>query len=229
MGFLEDLGAPKGIDNGFNFGGVGVLVSIILIAFLILILVGAGVFYYYSKKAKKVSFCNEIIIFSNYSGKLQRIGKDYAKEIFIPDSNISLFYLKGKKIYIARPTRAMGRNEYWYSISKNGEWVNFDMESSADSDTLALANYDHRDTRYAYVNLVDIIKKNYQDKSVKWWKDPVIIGILGIVIITIIFGAVMWFILSRVGVLIDKLSPAIDATKSLVEQAKNINSGVVKA
>ncbi|GAH06563.1 unnamed protein product, partial [marine sediment metagenome] len=130
--------------------------------FVILIVAGGLTFLWNLKKAKKKTFKNRIPIFQTINGKRKRIGSDWAKELFVPDSNISLFYLKEYKIYLARPTRSMGENEYWYAISENGEWVNFDLSVSPDQDTLATANYDHRDTRYAYINLKEIIKKNYK-------------------------------------------------------------------
>ena len=166
------------------------------------------------------------------NGKRTRIGIDTAKEVFIPDSNISLFFLKSHKIYIARPTRAMSKDEYWYSISENGEWVNFDLSIDPDKDTLSLANYDHRDTRYAYVNLKDLIKKNYKDKAVQWWKDPVIMNIIAFIIMSFIFIAACWILLSKIGNLITKLGPIaqamVDISKNQAQTAaQTVGSGVV--
>ena len=201
---------------------------------MILIVAGGIAFFYYAKKAKKKSFKNQIPIYTSLNGKHKKVGTDWAKEIYVADSNISLFYLKINKIYIARPTRTMGKNEYWYSISENGEWVNFDLSTNPEDNTLAKANYDHRDTRYAYVNLKEIIKKNYKDKSLVWWKDPVIMNIISFVIMSVIFVGACWFLISKMGSLIGQMGPFLDKMDIIadkmagaVQSSQNINSGVV--
>lgn len=234
MGFLESLGVENNPLGGLSSSGILFWGGLIFLAFVILIVSGAIAFFYYARKAKKKAFANEIPIFVSLNGKHKKVGTDYAKEIYVPDSNISLFYLKINKIYIARPTRAMGKNEYWYSISENGEWVNFDLSTNIEDNTLAKANYDHRDTRYAYVNLKEIIKKNYKDKSLVWWKDPVIMNIISYVIMCIIFVGACWFLISKMGHLIGQMGPFLDKMDIIadkmsdgVKAAQNINSGVV--
>lgn len=235
MGVLESLGV-KGLFGGVSASGILFWVGIIFAAFLILIVAVGIAFFYYIRKAKKLSFKHQVPIFMSINGKHQRIGLDWAKELFIPDSNISLFFLKVHKIYLARPTRPMGKNEYWYSISENGEWVNFDLSTDPDQNTLASANYDHRDTRYAYVNLKEIIKKNYKEKALVWWKDPVVMNIISFVIMSLIFIGGCWFLLAKFGVLIDKMGPWLDHMDIIadkltgaVSNAQNINSGIVGA
>lgn len=228
---MESLGVDN-LFGGFNFEAIGTWSTIIFVAVVILIIAGAITFFYYSKKLSKAQFKHQIPIFQNINGKHTRVGIDKAKEVFIPDSNVSLFYLKGHKIYIARPTRAMGKDEFWYSISENGEWINFDMSMVDDNDTLAKANYDHRDTRYAYINLKDIIKRNYKDKSIKWWKEHA--ATITFIIVSFIFIGSCWILLAKIGNLIQQLAPVAEnmrlAAESMskgVMQAQNINSGVI--
>lgn len=232
MGFLDTLGVKGDIFGKINLASIGSVAFWGFIIFVVVILVGVITFFYYSKKLNKIAFKNQIPIFQNINGKHQRIGIDWAKEVFIPDSNVSLFYLRNKKIYIARPTRAMGRDEFWYSISENGEWVNFDLSIDPEKDTLALASYDHRDTRYAYINLKDIIKRNYKDKSIKWWKEYS--HIITFIVVAFIFIGACWIILSRTGKLITALGPiakdmkdASEIMAKAVQNAQNINSGVI--
>jgi lipopolysaccharide export LptBFGC system permease protein LptF len=194
------------------------------------IIVGGGIFYYYYKKIKKAQFKNQIPLFMNTHGKLKRMGIDQAREMFIPDSNISLFYLKNKKIYTPRPTRAMGDNEYWYSIGENGEWVNFDLSVDPTKNTLALANYDHRDTRYAYVNVNEMIKRNYKDKSVKWWKEYS--NLIFFVVMAFIFIMGCWVLIAKIMSAIEQLAPLVENMAKTAEnmaRIQNFNSGVVPA
>ena len=236
MGILESLGVKEGLFDFFYSEGFILWVGIIFLGFVILLVVGGTTFLYYFKKAKKKAFKSQIPIFKTVNGKPKRIGLDWAKELFVPDSNISLFYLKNYKIYLARPTRAMGSDEYWYSISENGEWVNFDMSFDPKENTMAETNYDHRDTRYAYVNMKDIIKRNYKDKSLVWWKDPVIMNIISFVIMSIVFVGACWFLIAKIGSLIhevtnliSELGPISENIARAVQGAQNINSGVIPA
>jgi len=235
MGFLSSVGVDSDFSGLIPSGSLLFWGGLILLVFIISIVAGIIAFFYYSRKAKKTAFKNKIPIFVSLNGKHKNVGTDWAKEIYVPDSNISLFYLKINKIYIARPTRAMGKNEYWYSISENGEWVNFDLSTSPENNTLARANYDHRDTRYAYVNLKEIIKKNYKDKSLVWWKDPVIMNIISYVIMCVVFTGCIWFLIAKCGHLIGQMGPFLDKMDIIadkmsgaVQNAQNINSGVIQ-
>lgn len=241
MGFLEKLGVSEGFfGNLFAGGFLGrsflFWMGIIFLFFVILLFVGGISFYLTLRKNKRLSFKNQIPIFVNINGKHTRMGVDQARELFIPDSNISLFFLKNNKTYLARPTRAMGKNEYWYSISENGEWINFDLSMNPEENTLAEANYDHRDTRYAYTNLKEIIKRNYKDKAQVWWKDPVIMNIIAFIIMSFVFVGACWFLIVKMGGLIGEVGNLVKAMEPIsetlaqaVENAQNINSGVVGA
>jgi len=235
MGLLEQLGID-GFFSGFSSSAVLFWGGIILVCFIILILSGGITFIFAARKVNKLAFKNQIPIFQDINGKRIRIGLDWAKEIYVPDSNISLFYLKGFKIYLARPTRPMGKDEYWYSIAQNGEWINFDMSMDPDRNTLAHANYDHRDTRYAYINLKEIIKKNYKEKTLVWWKDPVIMNIISYIIMSLIFLGGCWFLIAKIATVVGQLGPFVERLDIIAEKlsqavinAQNINSGMVKA
>lgn len=230
---FEDLGLK---NFSIDFNGIGSVVGLVLIGLVVFLFVGGITFMLSMKKANKNVFRYSVPIFTRNHGKLSRTGTDQAKEIFIPDSNISLFFLKSRKTYLARPTRSMGKDEFWYYISENGEWINFDLSSLPGNDVFVQANYDHRDTRYAYTQLKEIIKRNYKDKSVQWWKDPAIINIIGTIIIAILFIGGTIFIISNLGSSVEKIGPYTENMKIVaenlakaVENAKNLNSGVVHA
>jgi len=230
MGITDSLGLSNNM-----FGNIGdSITTIVIFAVFLIFFVAVGsivTFIYYFRKSDKNSFKNAIPIFIKLNGKYYRIDVDKAREVFVPDSNIGLFYLKKRKIYIARPTRRMGKDEFWYSISENGEWVNFDL-SASDDDSLAQANYDHRDTRYAYVNLKEIIKKNYQDPSQKWWKEYA--HVITFIIISFVFVGSCWILLMKIGNLITQIGPIADKLATIsenmeraVQSSQNLNSGIL--
>ena len=232
MGLLQNLGVNVG--DGSKLQGVGQTIGIVLLIFFVILLAGIITFFYYSKKIKKQQFKYKIHIFKDVAGEIQPIDDDLAKEVFVPDTNVGLYYLLRKKIYIARPTRAMGKNAFWYKILPNGEWVNFDMKGVAGTKTLTKIDYDHRDNRYAYINLKEIIKRNYRDKSVKWWKEYA--PLITFIITSFIFVLGCWVLLAKIGKLIDSVRPLmeimkqnIDVSTQLLQNAQNINSGIVPA
>lgn len=233
MGFLDSVGAGN-FFGSINWDSLGWGVLIVLGIAALFIVAGVVAFIYYSTKLKKAAFTNLIVIYQEVNGKLYRVGTDNAKEMFVPDTNISLYFLKNRKLYIAKPTRAMGKNEYWYKVLPNGEWVNFDMSTHPQDSVLAIANYDHRDTRYAYTNLKEIIKRNYTSKSIPWWKDPVIMNIIAFVIMAFIFVLGCWFLIAKIASVVDKIAPLAEQLKIIsqnqVEAAKimqSLNSGVI--
>lgn len=225
MGVLDSLGVSNFFGK-INFALLGRGVLIVVAFLLVAIIIGGAVFYYYSRKLKKQQFKNKIPIFMEINGKRTRITVDSAKELFVPDSNISLYYLKSKKIFMPRPTRAMAKNEYWYSISPNGEWVNFDLSVDPEQSTLAQANYDHRDTRYAYTNLKDIIKKNYKDKAIKWWKEYS--HLISFIIIVFVMVLGMWILIAKMGKLIDVMSILVEKMTEF-QKTVPVSSGVIQA
>jgi uncharacterized membrane protein len=232
MGITDSLG----ISNfGSSLGIASSFVTILVVFIIFVIVVGVAIIsaYFFIKRARRKAYKNLIPMFLEVAGKIQRIGQDWGKELFIPDSNISLYFLKDRKLYIARPTRAMAKDEFWYKILENGEWVNFNLSSHPEDNTLALANYDHRDTRYAYVNLKDIIKKNYKDKATTWWKEYS--GLITIVVIAIMMIASMWFFFWKSGKMIEQMVPisnnmkeAANAMANAVRTSQSLNSGVIQ-
>lgn len=230
MGFLGDLGAPS--IGGAKLAGLGSTILIILIFFFVALIAGIITFVYYSRKAQKHQFRHNINIFKDIAGEIQPIDNDIAKEVYVPDTNISLYFLKKRKIYIARPTRAMGKNAFWYKILSNGEWVNFNLKEVDGKKTLSEAEYDHRDTRYAYINLKEIIKRNYRDKSVKWWKEYS--HLITFIVVSFIFILGCWILLAKIGNLIKELGPLLDQFRIIAESmsngvqaSQNLNSGVI--
>lgn len=230
MSFLGDLGVNIG-GGGSSGGGSGNLLLISLGIFFVILIAGIITFFYYQAKIKKMQYKNKIHIFKEVNGKPYPIDNDMAKEIRVPDSNIGLYLLKKNKIYVARPTRSMGKDSYWYKIRPNGEWVNFDLESDEQKSSKAKASYDQSGTKYAYINLKEIIKRNYKDKAIKWWKEYA--PLITFVIVSFIFVLACVILLARIGKLIAQLGPLIEQwtiiaesmAKSL-ETAQNLNSGI---
>ncbi|MFA6190646.1 MAG: hypothetical protein WC711_04040 [Candidatus Staskawiczbacteria bacterium] len=162
---------------------------------LIIGIVGFIVFLFIYNKKQKQLFKYYIYIYEEVAGKFIRVKSDMAKELIVPDSNISIFFLKNAGIYLPRPVRNMGLNEYWFVIRKNREWVNFEMSNFNELTKQAGYDFDYTDTRYAYLNLKEIIKRNYRDKVAKWWEKYQ--GLIYMVVLLLAFALAMGYIVKQ--------------------------------
>lgn len=224
------LGIP-GTDNilpNFNLSGMlsGVGQFILLI---FLFLVVGGVFYavYYLKKKKK-DYNKKIFWFEEVNGIPIPVGEDTAKELIIPETNISVFYIKEKDLYLPRPVKRMGKDAYWFMIKNNREIVNFTLKNMNEEMTKANLDYDHTDQRYAWTNLKELIKRNYLDKSQPWWRE--FKDVIGLVVLIFVLTLSFIFIISKVGGLIDKAGVLINHADQLIQLAQTTSgSGVIVA
>jgi hypothetical protein len=197
-----------------------------IILLFMFILVG-GIFYgiYYVKKKKK-NYNKKIFWFEEVNGSMIPIGTDNACELIIPGTNINVFYIKEKGMYLPRPVKKMGKDAYWFVVRSNREIVNFVMKNINEEMTEANLDFDHTDQRYALTNLKDLIKRNYRDKSQPWWREYK--DIIGLVILIFVLTLSFIFIISKVGGLIDRVGTLIDHADSLIKIAQTTSgSGVV--
>ncbi len=209
MAFLGLSGTP-GLSflNNIDFSGfiakMGFFGQMLFIVVLIGSIVGA---FLYLRSFKK-SYSKSIHIFEEIHNDFVPLEDDVAIEILIPNTAVKVFYLKKNKIYLPRPTRAMGKDHYWFGIRKNREWVNFTMKNLNETMKEADLDFDHSDMRYANAQLKKLIERNY--KKEKWWQTYR--NEMGMAILILMLTFSMWFVLGKVGSLIGQLSPLIEAT-----------------
>lgn len=221
------LGIP-GTDEilpNFNLSGVisGVWQFVLLI---FLFAVVGGIFYtvYYLKKKKK-TYNKKIFWFEEVNGTPIPVGEDNACELIIPGTNINVFYIKEKDMYLPRPVKRMGKDAYWFMIKNNREIVNFALKNMNEEMTEANLDYDHTDMRYALTNLKDLIKRNYRDKSMPWWRE--FKDVIGLVVLIFVLTLSFIFIISKVGGLLDRVGVLIDHADQLIQVAKTTSgSGI---
>ncbi len=190
------------------------------------ILVG-GIFYavYYLKKKKK-SYNKKIFWFEEVHGVIVPIGEDKACELIIPGTNINVFYIKDKDMYLPRPVKRMGKDAYWFVVKNNREIVNFTMKNINEEMTEANLDYDHTDMRYALTNLKDLIKRNYRDKSQPWWREYK--DVIGLVVLIFVLTLSFIFIIGKVGTLIEQVGALIEHADQLIKIAQTTSgSGVI--
>jgi len=197
----------------------------ILLIFLFILVGGIFYFVFYLKKKKK-RYNKKIFWFEEVHDNMIPIGEDLACELIIPGTNINVFYIKKKDMYLPRPVKRMGKDAYWFAIRNNREIVNFAMKNINKEMTEANLEYDHTDMRYALTNLKELIKRNYRDKSQPWWRE--FKDVIGLIVLIFVLTLSFIFIISRVGILIDQVGVLIEHADQLIQLAETkAGSGVI--
>ncbi len=197
----------------------------ILLVFLFILVGGIFYFVFYLKKKKK-RYNKKIFWFEEVHSDMIPIGEDLACELIIPGTNINVFYIKKKDMYLPRPVKRMGKDSYWFAIRNNREIVNFTMKNINEEMKEANLEYDHTDMRYALTNLKELIKRNYRDKSQPWWRE--FKDVIGLVVLIFVLTLSFIFIISRVGTLIDQVGSLIEHADQLIQLAETkAGSGVI--
>lgn len=208
LGFIENF-SFKGLISGVT----GFLIVVGVFAFLTII-----VAIFLLKRKEKKLYNITIHFFEEVQGNLIPIEQCLACELTIPNTSVKVFYIKSKDLYLPRGVRKMGKNSYWYAIRDNKEIVNFRIKNINKEMKEANLDYDHTDMRYAMNNLRDLIKRNYRDKSIPWWREYK--EVISIVIYVFVLTLSIFFILNKIGDLIDKVGLLIDHADQLVQSAR---------
>ena len=213
---------------GSFFSGSGFVVGTFLLIFLGILAFGIVAFFIYSKMLNKKQFYITVNLFKFVNGKRFFIRSDKAREIVIPGTNVKLLKWKNMGIYSAYPTRAMGHDIYAYNINRFGELTNFDFGQGED-ETEAQMDFDHRDQTYAYLNLQQLINRNYKQKNVVgWWKEN--LPLITVIITTVLLVLAMWFFFSQSS---HQLATWTEISKSMADASlqcnPNLNSGIAPA
>lgn len=211
-----------GLDyiKSINWAGILQGVGIFILFLGVLIIVGGVMLFFFYKLKEKKLYNKKLHFFEEITGVMQPTEDLKAAELIIPGTSIKVFYVKEKDLYMPRGTKKMGKDSYWYAILNNREIVNFTITNLNKELTEAKLDYDHTDVRYAYENLREIIKRNYKDKSVKWWKEykDVIATVIFIFVLTLSFVFIMW----RLETVVDKIADLIDPLDTLIQRSATL-------
>jgi len=225
MGLLEQAGI-KDVPNIDVMGALGTVGQFVVLILLFLLCAGL-LFVVLQLRKHKATYNKKIYWFEEVNGEVIPIDKDMACEMTIPNTNIQVFYIKKKDLYLPRPVIKMGKDDYWFVIKRNREIVNFKLKNINKEMKESNLDYDHTDMRYALTNLKNLIQRTYRDKATPWWREYK--DVIGLVIIIFCLSLSFFFLAWRMGVLIDKLGVLIDHTDQLIQSAKAIQgSGVIE-
>ncbi len=213
-----DLLGTLGLGGAFNVSGVfSIILNIILIVGVVAIF--GGIFYaMYKFKGSGKSDLKQICWYEEVADNLLELDIDKAKEITVPGTNLKVFYVKAKDLWLPRFSRGMSKSRYYVAITPDREIVNFTLGSLSKDRKNSGLHYDHTDMRWAAENTREFIKRNYRDKATPWWKEykEIISVAILLLLMTFCFVIIIFFfrdlaadlgqITGTVGGYIDKLN-----------------------
>ncbi len=156
---------------------------------------------------------------------------EIAEELTVQGTNLILFYVKSRDLFLPRFTRGVDNKTYFIGLTLNKEIINFNLKSFSEDLSQAELDYDHTDTKWAAENLREFVKRNYKDKSIPWWKEykDLISTVVHIMINTFGFAVILYFvggIVQDIGAVAGQMSQSIETLEQL---CANPGSGIAPA
>lgn len=227
------LGVDLGISlPTFSNTGIGLWITIIAIIVLLTIIIAVAMYVFYQNKVYNLN----IEDYENLAGQgFQRVFTDRARLIKVGDSGEEILLLKKRKQYRTAYGKKMGKNRYWFARGQDGYWYNILLgDLDAKRGMLDIDPVD-RDLRYATASIRELVKDRYKKRNINT-ATAIVVG--GIVITVLIMFVGNWFVLSKMGDLIQQAStiqganqPVVDSITRIATHLDNIcgGSGIVPA
>lgn len=198
----------------FNLGGL-LSQAFYIFRIVCIFVVLAGAMYFYSKKKKSQKANKQIGWWEEVNGRLVPLNIDKAEELTIPGTHLKVFYVKAKDLWLPRFTRGITKDLFYVAITPDREIVNFSLKSLSEDRAEAGLEYDHTDMRWAAENTKEFIKRNYRDKSTKWWQlyKDTISTVIHIVIHTVSWAIMTYFLIKftrELGSVAGQLASAVE-------------------
>lgn len=219
-GFFGSINFGAILDKIYFFGALVIL-------FLLIGGIGFALWYIRSRKNKDTDY-KEIWWWEEAMKGPTPTRIDKAEEIIIPGTSLRVFYVKKKDLWLPRFTKGITKDLFFVGMTPNRQMVNFTLGSFSTNMKDANLQTDNTEMLWAAENTREFIKRNYKDKSTKWWKEyqGVITTAIYILVMTFSFILIIYFLkdlIQDVGALI---STADNLLKNSCQNA--LSSGVVQ-
>lgn len=200
---------------------------------LLMVALGALFFgmYYIKNKHKKDQNAINITWWVEVTGKktMEPSRTDIVEEIVLPGTILRLFYCKKKDLWLPRFSRGIKQDLFFVGLTPTQQMVNFTIKGISEDLKNAELDYDHTDMIWAAENAREFVKRNYKDKSVKWWQlyQGVITTAAFIMVMTFSLVIIIYFmrgIVEDMSLLFGQLNNAVQTSC-----AKAMTSGVAPA
>ncbi|KKM00317.1 hypothetical protein LCGC14_1805590 [marine sediment metagenome] len=154
---------------------------------------------------------------------------DEVEEIILPGTILRLFYCKKRDLWLPRFSRGINKDLFFVGLTPTQQMVNFTIKGISEDLKTADLDYDHTDMIWAAENTREFVKRNYKDKSVKWWQlyQGVLTTAAYILIMTFSLVIIIYFmrgIVEDMGGLLGRIGGILEESC-----ARTVTSGVTPA
>lgn len=211
---VGELQGMTGIGMG-NASSGGNFPWIILVLILFFAIAGGFITYYILMKKK---YKYKVVVFEKVNGSPEPTRKDKAKIFKLGSGGDEIIFLKKNKKFLPKPVNQVGKNTYWIYVSEDGEWLEFSPGDFEKDRREMGAFFLDKEMRFARTSLQNQRKERYE--QLNWWQKngTVVAGIA----ILLVVGIVMFLILKQFSEVASSLTNAIDASKDVLSETKNI-------
>lgn len=211
------------IDKIYFFTGIGLLMVAL-----------GGLFFgmwYIKNKHKKDKNSSKVTWWVEVTGKkiMEPSRTDIVEEIILPGTVLRLFYCKKRDLWLPRFSRGINKDLFFVGLTPTQQMVNFTIKGLSEDLKNANLEYDHTDMIWAAENTREFVKRNYKDKSVKWWQlyQGVITTAAYIMVMTFSLVIIIYFMRG----IVEDMGSLLGTIEQVLENscARTVTSGVTPA
>lgn len=187
--------------------------------------------WYIKNKHKKDASSMKVTWWVEVTGKglMEPSRTDVVEEIILPGTILRLFYCKKRDLWLPRFSRGINKDLFFVGLTPTQQMVNFTIKGISEDLKNAEIEYDHTDMIWAAENTREFVKRNYKDKSVKWWQlyQGVLTTAAYILIMTFSLVIIIYFMRG----IVDDMGNLLGQIGGVLEQscARAVTSGVTPA
>lgn len=208
------FGLETGVDFSTavssNFGGT---LTIILAILVFALACAIGIYIWWTSRIYNI----KVMDFENVAGGgFQLVHKDKARLVKMGVAGEEILYLRKRKTYRSAYGKKMGKNQYWFAKGQDGYWYNFLLgDLDAKMGMLDIEPID-RDMRYMHTAIARNIEDRYRKQTFmdKWGQT-----IFNFIFLFLMILA-LWFLIDKIGDLIEQLVQASKVSKETTEVIK---------
>lgn len=220
---LSQYNPLKSVGGGFSMGTFAMGLLIFMVVVLIL---GALGFWIFVNSTKKAYFLR-IKVFRNVGNVPTQIAEYRAREIpmgmagdklwrVAPNGALAMAFKVVKWLPVG--TKQTAKNEFWYWIREDGEWINFIMSDIDEISRQMGVKFTQEDLKLQRLATDRLLEQRLMDKT--FWEK------YGNIIMTVIFFLViavcMVIIFYQWSKLLDKMAPMFDALTKAMGYVQNV-------
>ena len=201
---------------GGNGGGPDITLIITIFAFIILFAVIGGIAAFVI--ASQMQYKLKVRIFERVAGKFRPTRADKARRLVLGNGGDEVLMLKKHKKMLPMPTIQALQNTYWFFISDDGEWINFEL-GDFDEDRKAMGStMVDREMRYARGALQLMAKERYDKRGFleKYG------GLIAYSVLILVTAVGFWLLIDKMIDVSSAAAGAVNAAEKVLQETGRI-------